>query len=158
MHTPPPNLPHVVAAAVVDNLDSPTQLLAARRSTPVELAGQWEFPGGKIEPGESPQEALDRELDEELRLRITRGSLVVPSYGTDWMLTDALTMRVWLVTSSDQPRLRGSHDELRWLRLDLHRNLSPTHPLLSVPWLKPDLPIIEALHRQLKAHRDPDSA
>lgn len=52
----------VVAGALYDG----GRLLAARRSAPVELAGRWELPGGKLEPGELPEEALVRELREEL--------------------------------------------------------------------------------------------
>ena len=50
----------VAAAAIIDG----TRLLAARRSSPPELAGRWELPGGKVEPGEDPREALARELRE----------------------------------------------------------------------------------------------
>jgi (d)CTP diphosphatase len=45
-------------------------LLIARRGPAMELAGCWEFPGGKLEPGESPADALVRELDEELGVRV----------------------------------------------------------------------------------------
>lgn len=54
---------HVVAAALV-NGDG--QVLLAQRPEGKSLAGLWEFPGGKLEPGESPEAALARELDEEL--------------------------------------------------------------------------------------------
>src|SRR5450830_4739 len=52
----------VVAAAIVDDLDDPRELLAARRAVPASLAGRWEFPGGKVDDGESPEEALHREI------------------------------------------------------------------------------------------------
>ena len=54
------------APAIVDDLDHPTRLLAARRTEPPALAGGWEFPGGKVDPGESPLAALHREIREEL--------------------------------------------------------------------------------------------
>jgi hypothetical protein len=49
----------VVAAAVVDDLDEPRVLLSARRATPASLAGRWEFPGGKVDAGETPATASD---------------------------------------------------------------------------------------------------
>ena len=61
-----PPLPLVVGGVLLDDPRTPTRFLAARRSAPPALAGLWEFPGGKVEPGEEPEAALARELDEEL--------------------------------------------------------------------------------------------
>ena len=61
-----------VAAAVIVRGDR--QVLLAQRPAGKAYAGYWEFPGGKLEPGESPREALDRELREELGLVVTRAA------------------------------------------------------------------------------------
>jgi 8-oxo-dGTP diphosphatase len=61
----------VVGAAIVRD----GRVLAARRTHPAETAGRWEFPGGKVEPGETPQAALAREITEELGARVAVGAL-----------------------------------------------------------------------------------
>ncbi|MFI2753952.1 (deoxy)nucleoside triphosphate pyrophosphohydrolase [Cellulomonas sp. P22] len=131
----PPAL--VVAAAIVDDLDAPRHLLAARRSVPTNLAGRWEFPGGKVEPGESPEEGLHRELSEELGVGVALGrELVGPDDGA-WQLSERYEMRLWLArvtTGTPQPLIE--HDELRWL---------PLGRWLTVPWLDADVRIVEAL-------------
>lgn len=68
--------PTVVVAAA---LQESGRLLAARRSAPPELAGRWELPGGKVEPGEDPKRALVRELREELGIA---AELVAPVPGS----------------------------------------------------------------------------
>jgi len=60
------NLTLVVACALID---ADNRVLIARRPEGKTLAGLWEFPGGKLEPGERPEEALVRELDEELGIQ-----------------------------------------------------------------------------------------
>src|SRR5262245_47078389 len=67
----------VVVAAVIER---DGLILAARRTGPPELAGQWEFPGGKAEPGENDIAALERECREELGVRIAVGERIGPEY------------------------------------------------------------------------------
>ena len=65
----------VAAAVICDSLERPTKFLAAARGYG-EFKGQWEFPGGKIEDGETSQQALIREIQEELAVKIKVGKLI----------------------------------------------------------------------------------
>ncbi|PZF86496.1 (deoxy)nucleoside triphosphate pyrophosphohydrolase [Jiangella anatolica] len=127
----------VVAAAIVDDLVRPARLLAARRSEPPELAGGWEFPGGKVEPGERPLAALHRELREELGIAVEVGPEVPGPYDGRWALGAGLSMRLWLaVVKEGVPAPLEDHDELRWL--------GPGE-WAGVPWLPADVAVVEAL-------------
>lgn len=65
----------VVAAVICDNMKEKNKIFATARGYG-ELKGGWEFPGGKIEAGETPQEALKREIMEELDTEIKVGDLI----------------------------------------------------------------------------------
>ncbi len=129
----------VVGAALVDDLARPTRLLAARRTAPPVLAGGWELPGGKVDPGEEPLTALHRELREELGVTIEVGAhLSGPLADGTWPLGGEHRMHVWMaVVASGTPAPLEDHDELRWLT---------TAALYDVPWLPADLPVARALH------------
>ena len=147
----------VVAAAVLDDLEHPTTLLCAARSYPPEHAGQFELPGGKVEPAERPEQALARELDEEIGLSAHLGpELVVPRQlavaappnsgpGDDapaWPAMHGFRMRVWLAEPTrvgDRGRAGAAHERLEWV------SLNPPDQVRQLPWLPADLPIIEAL-------------
>ncbi|WP_036958697.1 (deoxy)nucleoside triphosphate pyrophosphohydrolase [Promicromonospora kroppenstedtii] len=131
----------VVAAAIVDHLDRPTRLLAARRSAPESLAGRWELPGGKVEPGETPLDALRRELTEELGVRVAVGTEVLGPADGAWPITARHRMRVWFALSErGTPEPLQDHDELRWLT---------AAELDDVPWLPGDVQIVRALEPYL---------
>lgn len=118
----------VVAGAVYDK----GRLLAARRSAPEELAGRWELPGGKLEPGESPEQALVRELREELGVE----SEPLERVPGEWPLKPGYVLQVWTVRLlSGVPRPLQDHDALRWL--------APGE-LDSVDWLDQDRPAVAA--------------
>ena len=129
----------VVAAAIVDSLREPTKLLACSRAYPQELRGQFELPGGKIEEGENPAVALEREIAEELGAHLTVGERVCPEKGRWWPILGGRVMGVWLAEvapGSQAPRAGADHLEARWV---------PLSDLSTLPWIGADLPIIEAV-------------
>jgi 8-oxo-dGTP diphosphatase len=118
----------VVGAALLDA----GRLLAARRSAPPDLAGRWELPGGKVEPGETPEHALVRELREELGVE-AEALARVPG---EWPLREPYVLQVWTATlrpGSADPKPLQDHDELRWLTPE---------EIWQVDWLDQDVPAV----------------
>ncbi len=145
-----PDVQLVVGAVVVDRLDVPTRVLAARRTRPPALAGQWELPGGKVEPGEEPLDALHRELAEELGVSVRCGDEVVPDVGRTWPLTPGLELRAWWCEiTGGEVQLSDAHDELRWLT---------AVDLFDVPWLTPDRPLLARVRPALRQAQGNDTA
>ncbi|HEX6149856.1 (deoxy)nucleoside triphosphate pyrophosphohydrolase [Nocardioides sp.] len=115
----------VVGAAIVQD----GRVLAARRTTPAAAAGRWEFPGGKVEPGEPPEAALEREIAEELGCRISVGAWLpgVVAIGDRYELVVATCT---LLEGEPTP---VEHDATRWLAAG---------QLEAVDWLEPDRPFL----------------
>lgn len=110
----------VAAAAIVDS----GRLLVARRAHPPELAGLWELPGGKIEPGETPADGLRRELREELGVETVVGERI----GGDVPLPNGMVLRAYAVELRSGAPAALEHSAVRWVtaaeitRLDLVPN------------------------------------
>ena len=142
----------VVGAAVLDSFKNPTRLLIAQRSAPPILAGLWEFPGGKVEAAESCEQALARELSEELGVRILVGAEVPGPHVQGWPLNERLAMRVFFAEIfSGTPDTLEDHSALRWMPLPNSRDDAQAYDdLLGLPWIPADLPIVVALLQQLQ--------
>ena len=119
-----------MAAAIITD----GRVLACERSAPPEVAGRWEFPGGKVEPGETDEQALARECVEELGVRVQVGARIGPDVP---LAHGRAVLRVFAVRllDGDQPRAL-EHTAMRWLAAD---------ELDSVRWLPADKPIVAAL-------------
>jgi len=111
-------------------------ILAARRKEGFHMAGYWEFPGGKIESGETPEECLQRELKEELNIDTRIGPFFEEScydYGTK-----KIRLLSYLVDYIGGTFTLNDHDEIRWLHI---------HQLFTLQWAPADIPLVEKLVR-----------
>jgi 8-oxo-dGTP diphosphatase len=121
-----------VVGAVIFNEKS--EVLCALRSLVMSLPGLWEFPGGKIEPGETPQECLIREIQEELNCTIEVGNLVadaVHEYPT--VIVRLITYMAKVTAGTPIP---SEHEKLIWL---------PLSQLNTLEWAPADLPTLSEL-------------
>lgn len=124
---------HVAAAIITDDINNPTKIYATERGYG-EFKGGWEFPGGKLEVGESAEDAIVREIFEELDTKISVGKHITtieydyPNFH--------LTMDCFLATIISGDLNLKEASAAKWLTKD---------ELLSVNWLPADLSLIEIL-------------
>ncbi|MGW5055095.1 (deoxy)nucleoside triphosphate pyrophosphohydrolase [Actinokineospora sp. NPDC004072] len=112
------------------------QVLAQQRAYPPEAAGLWEFPGGRVEPGESDADAVRRECREELGIEVLPNGTV----GPDVVLADDLVLRLYTAHAPHGTPRPNDHQALAWLT---------EHTLDTVPWLPADRVLIPALRARL---------
>ncbi len=126
----------VVGAVIVGD----GAVLCAQRGLGGSLQGMWEFPGGKVEPGETPREALEREIIEELQCRVAVGDEVTTTvHEYDFGVVTLTTFYCELVDGT--PRLT-EHAEVRWL--------APAD-LDSLTWAPADVPAVDKIRAELTA-------
>lgn len=161
----------IVAGALTDSLVTPRLLLAGRRTEPAWARGLWEFAGGKVEDGETVEDALRRELLEELGVDVILGDELVgpdvssvtgdrvweirapgavPGLGAEPSPLRFVMRLFWceLAPGSLQPEPLEDHDELRWLEPGSWRD--------GVAWLPADEPIVAALLQDAWARHQRD--
>lgn len=121
-----------VVGAAIQNKNK--EILCCQRGPGRALANLWEFPGGKIETGESPEVALIREIKEELHAELTVINYIdEASYDYDF---GTVTMKVFLCEIKDDYYQLTEHIDSKWIS---------RKELLSIDWAPVDIPIAEAL-------------
>lgn len=128
----------VVAAIICDDMKEKNKIFATARGYG-ELKGGWEFPGGKVEPGETPQQALIREIIEELDTKIKVGELIDTveyDYPTFHLSMDCF----WAEVKAGHLELKEA-EAAKWLTKD---------QLESVTWLPADILLIDQIRKCMK--------
>lgn len=120
-----------VAAALIEK--DGRYLIAKRRLTD-RFGGLWEFPGGKLEPGESPKEALERELREELGLKARAQKLFMETSHDFGNIT--VKLLVFHAHASNDPVVLSDHEEIAW---------AAPRDLCRYEFTLPDRPVVERL-------------
>ena len=127
----------VVAAVICDNIKEKNKIFATARGYG-ELKGGWEFPGGKVEPGETPQQALVREIMEELDTEIKVGEWI-DTIEFDYP-TFHLSMDCFWAEIISGDLVLNEHDDAMWLTKD---------ELNKVEWLPADITLVEEIGKSM---------
>lgn len=121
---------NVVGAVIVRN----DEILCAQRGLGGSLGGMWEFPGGKIESGETPRQALEREIQEELLCTVTvADEVITTTYEYDFGIVTLTTFYCQLVDG--EPKLT-EHEATKWLKRS---------ELATLEWAPADIPAVEII-------------
>lgn len=104
----------LVAAAAMIDVDG--RVLICQRPEGKQLAGLWEFPGGKVEPGETPEACLIRELDEELGVKVSKACLAPFVFASHEYEAFHLLMPLYLIRRWEGQPAAREHKALKWVK------------------------------------------
>jgi 8-oxo-dGTP diphosphatase len=125
-----------ILVAAVALVDADNRVLLARRPEGKPMAGLWEFPGGKVEPGERPEETLIRELHEELGITVKEACLAPLTFASHTYDSFHLLMPLYICRRWDGVVEAREGQALRWVR---------PRELRTFPMPAADEPLIPAL-------------
>ncbi len=127
----------VVLVAAVALIDADNRVLIAQRPAGKSMAGLWEFPGGKVEAGETPEAALMRELREELGIDVCLECLAPFNFASHAYDDFHLLMPLYICRSWDGEVVAREHQNIAWVRaMHLSRYEMPPADLPLIPWLR----------------------
>ena len=106
----------IVLVAAVALVDPDGRVLLAQRPEGKSMAGLWEFPGGKVEPGERPEETLIRELDEELGIEVREACLAPLTFASYNYENFHLLMPLWVCRRWTGAVVGREGQALKWVR------------------------------------------
>ena len=115
-------------------LDADNRVLIAQRPPGKAMAGLWEFPGGKVEPGETPEDAIIREIAEELGVNITKPCLAPLTFASFDYPDFHLLMPLYVCRRWEGTPVAREHSALKWVRANRFRDypMPPAdEPLIS---------------------------
>jgi 8-oxo-dGTP diphosphatase len=127
----------LVLVAACALIDTDGRVLIAQRPADKPMAGLWEFPGGKIEENERPEDALIRELKEELAIDVQEVCLAPFTFASHRYEDFALLMPLYVCRRWSGTPLAREHRALKWVRpIDLTRYPMPPADLPLIPMLR----------------------
>jgi 8-oxo-dGTP diphosphatase len=128
---------HVVLVAACALIDADGRVLICKRPPDKTMAGLWEFPGGKIEPGERPEDALIRELNEELGIVVKEACLAPFTFASHSYPDFHLLMPLYVCRRWDGAPAAREHPEIKWVRpKDLPQYEMPPADKPLIPMLR----------------------
>jgi len=136
-----PSLKHLHVTCAIIERDG--LVLAARRSAAMSLPLKWEFPGGKIDPGESPEECLRRELVEEMGIHVSVGKSLPPN--THHYPTFTVTLHPFVCSIQSGEIVLHEHAAVTWL---------PPDELHILDWAEVDVPVIASYRFACRMSKD----